>query len=221
MRRLDALVFQTPLRGWRGFIYLCIILGFSSPKKILGAKMLRLASFYLRPRPSVARPLLGQLKQHKLGLSASASTFSSDASSEGPAASDDHEPFLGRAASSDASLWRHPNIVRKVWRVELPAELKPNVVDPPDELRGLPHIAVMGRSNSGKSSCLNRLFGKGSQNRAKSSSRHGKTTGIEVQTTCSNFTKSSQRTGIVEGLQLYILWARDAMHPHAKLPTRP
>lgn len=71
-------------------------------------------------------------------------------------------------------------MVRKLWRGESAAELKPKALDPPAELLELPTIAVMGRSNSGKSSCLNRLFGKGSNNRAKASSRHGKTTGIEV-----------------------------------------
>ena len=146
--------------------------------------MLRNPSFRIQLRPSLAGRYTVQLNQRLLMSSSLYSVLSTDASTSGSVASDsssnDAEPSLGQTGFKE-SFWRQTNVVRKVWRVETPAELKPKTVAPPAELLGLPHIAVMGRSNSGKSSCLNRLFGKGSQNRAKSSSRYGKTTGIEVR----------------------------------------
>jgi len=146
--------------------------------------MLYCASFRVQPRCSLAGRCIAQLNQPMRKLLKCSSVLSTDASApasvpSSESSSNDLEPSLGQAQFNE-SFWRQTNIVRKVWRVETPAELKPKTVAPPPELLCLPHIAVMGRSNSGKSSCLNRLFGKGSQNRAKSSSRHGKTTGIEV-----------------------------------------
>jgi len=85
------------------------------------------------------------------------------------------------ASEEDDSGWRRENRVRKVWRVENHEAFRgATAAAVPMALEGLPCVAVLGRTNCGKSSLLNALFGKGHSQRAKASSRAGRTDAVEV-----------------------------------------
>mmetsp|Transcript_19665 Transcript_19665/g.23390 ORF Transcript_19665/g.23390 Transcript_19665/m.23390 type:complete len:345 (-) Transcript_19665:58-1092(-) len=75
--------------------------------------------------------------------------------------------------NDENDIWHKVNRVRRIWKVGSIQDIK----EIPEALKGLPQIAVMGRSNTGKSSLINHLFGKG--NLAKASSRAGKTKTID------------------------------------------
>jgi len=92
--------------------------------------------------------------------------------------------------NSQSSMWRRHNSVFHSISLESAQDIpsgKSNKSVLPEEIANLPMMAVMGRSNSGKSTLLNSIFGKGHKNRAKASSRSGKTTDVDIFTVNGSF----------------------------------